>query len=306
VIGDPEPFVLTTEDDNLHAPTSDHPLWTETFWLSFPIPERNTHVCIYPWFRTNIGMQAGGVLVWDDTGELPWDLTFSDYDFHTPLAADFDLRDAELPNSLRLRCVEIQQEYTARYAHPDLDIDITFRGIMTPLVSGKDGSPNHLDQPGYVTGTVTLSGERITVDAPGMRDRSWNVRLDATTVGYAWGTASPTSSFLAISIDTDAGETLVDGYLLADGESARLTSGARHTERSDGKPTTMTIDATDALGRTLHTSGTCLNRLGYTAYPGTLAWDSSVAWSINGAPGFGEDQDVWRIDDWRRARRAGL
>src|SRR6266702_3874531 len=135
MIGDRETFELTTDDDNLHEPTSDHPWWTETFWLSFGLPERRMHVCIYPWFRKNLGLQAGGVLIWDDTAEVPWDMVFCEYDFHLPLAPDLDLRHAKLPNGLTLECLEPQQRYRARYTHDELAIDVTFDGLMSPLVS---------------------------------------------------------------------------------------------------------------------------------------------------------------------------
>ena len=46
VIGDAEALDVGTEDDTLHQPTSPHPWWTETFWLSFGIPERRMQVCV--------------------------------------------------------------------------------------------------------------------------------------------------------------------------------------------------------------------------------------------------------------------
>src|SRR6266567_926089 len=154
MIGDRETFELTTDDDNLHEPTSDHPWWTETFWLSFALPERRMHVCIYPWFRKNLGLQAGGV--------------------------------------------------------------------------------------------------RIPVDTVARRDRSWSVRLGAARVGYAWGTTASDTSFLAVTIMVDGAEKVCDGYLLQDGEAARLEDGARRTTRAAGRPDKLSIDASDALGRTLH------------------------------------------------------
>ena len=214
MIGDVESYSLDSEDDNLHVPTELHPLWTETFWLSFGIPDRRMHVSIYPWFRKNIGMQAGGVLVWDPSSDLPWDLAFCEYDYHIPLDPDLDLRNAQLSNGLSLTCLETQQAYRVRYEHEDLKIDVTFRGLMPPQVSGRDGRPNHLDQPGHVVGEIVLRGDLIGVDGPGMRDRSWSVRLDATRVGYAWGTTAGGDSFLSLSLPHGDEERICDGYLL--------------------------------------------------------------------------------------------
>ena len=227
MIGDTEVYELTSADDDLHEPTSDSPLWTETFWLSFGIPERQMQVCVYPWFRKNIGMQAGGVLAWDSSGELPWEMLYCEYDYHIPMSDGLDLRSAALPNGLTIECTEVQRQYRVGYVNEDISLAVRFVGLMDPLVSGHDGRPSHIDQPGLVTGSLTLRGETIAVDGPGMRDRSWGVRADATRVGYAWGTTSGGGSFLCLSMPTDGQEKVVDGYLLLDGEAARLGEGTR-------------------------------------------------------------------------------
>jgi hypothetical protein len=299
MIGDTETFRLDSEDDNLHAPTDSHPWWTETFWLSFGIPDRHMHVSIYPWFRKNIGMQAGGVLIWDPSSDLPWDLAFCQYDYHLPLDPDLDLRKAKLSNGLSLRCLESQQAYHVRYEHDDLKIDVTFRGLMPPQVSGRDGRANHLDQPGHVVGEVVLRGERIEVNSPGMRDRSWSVRLGATRVGYAWGSTADGDSFLSLSLPSGDKEPVCDGYLLREGKPARVVEGTRVTSRSEGRPSTIHIEATDALRRKFVADGTSVSRMGFCAYPGTFAWDSMIEWNVDGSVAWGEDQDVWTMAEWR-------
>jgi hypothetical protein len=299
MIGDTETYRLVSEDDNLHVPTDAHPWWTETFWLSFGIPDRHMHVSIYPWFRQNIGMQAGGVLIWDPSGDLPWDLAFCQYDYHLPLDPAVDLRQAKLSNGLSLRCLETQQAYHVHYEHEHLTIDVTFRGLMAPQVSGRDGRPNHLDQPGHVVGEIVLRGERIEVDGPGMRDRSWSVRLDATRVGYAWGTTSAGESFLSLSLPRGDEEPVCDGYLLRQGVPARVVEGTRVTTRSEGRPSTIHIEATDALRRNFVADGQSVSRMGFCAYPGTFAWDSMIEWKIDGARAWGEDQDVWTAAGWK-------
>jgi hypothetical protein len=305
MIGDPHPYSVGSDDDDLHEPTSAHPWWTETFWLSFGIPNRRMQISVYPWFRTNIGLQAGGILVWDASNELPWDMVFCDYDFHIPLDPHVDLRHAQLKNGLTLDCLETQRTYRVRYEHDELTFDVTFRGLMEPFVSGSEGKATHLDQSGQVTGEMVLRGERIRIDAPGMRDRSWAVRLTATRVDYAWGTTPAGEAFLCVSLPTTDREAVCDGYLLRDDEPARLTDGQRWTSRSLGHPDSIRIDATDALGRRLAADGVCVNRLAFSAYPGTFAWDSMVRWDLNGREAWGEDQDVWTVPEWRSSMAGG-
>lgn len=299
MIGDTHAYRLDPEDDNLHEPTSPDPLWTETFWLSFGIPERSMQVSIYPWFRRNIGMQAGGVLVWDARAELPWDIAFCEYDYHLPLDPSLDLRRARLANGLAIDCLETQKSYRVQYEHTELNFDLVFVGIMEPLISGKNGKPSHLDQSGRITGELSLRGERIEIDAPAMRDRSWAVRHGATRVAYAWGSTIRGDSFLCLSLPSQNEEPVRDGFLLREGKSARLTSGQRKTTRAQGHPKEIALEATDALGRRLLAHGTCVNRMAFSAYPGTFAWDSMVRWDFNGSEAWGEDQDVWATDQWR-------
>ena len=48
--------------------------WTETVWFSWMVPERNLLGYWYTVFRANLGIVFGGVLVFDDTAVLPWEL----------------------------------------------------------------------------------------------------------------------------------------------------------------------------------------------------------------------------------------
>ena len=57
---------LVPEDDMYHPPQSDEPWWTETVWFSWMVPERNLLGYWYTVFRANIGVNFGGVLVFDE------------------------------------------------------------------------------------------------------------------------------------------------------------------------------------------------------------------------------------------------
>ena len=47
-------------DDRFHPPGSDDPYWTETCWFTFAVPERRLSGQLYPFFRPNQRVAAGG------------------------------------------------------------------------------------------------------------------------------------------------------------------------------------------------------------------------------------------------------
>src|ERR1700724_3842782 len=100
-----EDWGLTAADDAFH-PRTDDPWWTETWWNAWFVPDRKMIGYFYPVFRPNLGVQAGGVIVYDDTAELEWDLPVFDYDWHRQIPAGLDLRDAALENGMTIRCLE--------------------------------------------------------------------------------------------------------------------------------------------------------------------------------------------------------
>ncbi|MGA7419490.1 MAG: hypothetical protein WB765_17580 [Acidimicrobiales bacterium] len=305
-------------DDEFHTPTSDDPYWTETCWFTFTVPERRLSGQLYPFFRPNQKVVAGGAFFWDDTAHSPTDALHARQFWHMPLP-DQPLSHIALPNGIAYRCLEPLQRYEIAYDDPDADGDdaseisvrLTFSAIARPNYLGE----SHLDQPGRYTGTITLAGEEIPVDAFGFRDRSWGVRSQfgrgihgspAQCGGYSYATASGSDAFHAITMDFGAGSMAIHGYLLRDGEWAKATSGTRQvTERDDrnGHPRAVTIDLTDEQGRRLHAEGRCLNGFGLFLNPNLYTVNCLTEWSFDGISAYGEDHDNWSAYGIRRARR---
>ena len=73
-------------EDEFHTPTTDDPEWTETCWFTFAVPERNLSGQLYPYFKTNQGVAAGGAFFWDGRNERPETCVYAKQFWHLPLA----------------------------------------------------------------------------------------------------------------------------------------------------------------------------------------------------------------------------
>lgn len=290
--------VVTPADDRLHPPAEAHPLWSETAWFGFSVPERSLAGTIYPLFRPNLGICSLSVYVWDASGHEPWRLRYGRGQWHLAMP-EGDLDDLAL-GGLALRCIEPLTRYGVRYEDADqLALDLEYTGLIPPHAFGIDAGRGHIDQPCRVTGMLRLRGEAIAVDGYDMRDRSWHVRDDhrTTRASYSYAIASERDMFLAGGFWQADHFLIVAGFLVRDGEKADLVSGSRRILESDGPyPTRVAVQAEDRLGRRLHAEGRCASRLAYQATPGMFAWLSLTDWGFDGQRGWGADQDVWSPD----------
>jgi hypothetical protein len=303
-------------DDEFHPPTNDDPYWTETCWFTFTVPERRLSGQLYPFFRTNQGVAAGGVYFWDDRGDQMWNCLYAKNFWHLPIPPQ-PLSDISLPNGIRYRCVEPLQSYEIAFDDPDgdeLHVELTFRAVAPPHYLGQ----SHLDQPGRYQGHVVLRGERIPVDSFGFRDRSWGPRSQfgstlmssgARNGGYSYATASESDAFHTITMDFGNGCQSIHGYLIRDGEWAKLERATREVvERSPvtGFPQRVRVEGVDTLGRPLHAEGRCLNQLAFPINPNLFTVNCLTEWEFDGVHAFGEDHDNWSAAGIRSFSRRQL
>ena len=165
-------------DDLFHPPTSDDPMWTETCWFTFAVPERRLSGQLYPFFRPNQGVTSGGCFLWDESGSQIWNCVYAKNLWHLPIPKGQNLDDIRLANGIHYRCLEPLSKYELHYVDPDrneVEIHLTYEGICEPnrLAGG------HLDQPGRYRGTIRIEDETIDVDAFGImsqRRRPLNCR----------------------------------------------------------------------------------------------------------------------------------
>jgi hypothetical protein len=307
-------MTFTPADDGFHFAAMGDRWWmTETSWFSFCQPARKLGGWLYTMARPNIGTVAGGAWVWDDTAHLPWEVRYNANYTALRLPRDRDLTDIELPTGVSIRVLEPTRKYALGFADGDhCTMALTFEGIMAPHPLRRAGSPfgdaHHYDQFGRVTGEITLGGERVAIDCLAMRDRSWGPRPEhrPKKSSYVTGIATERDAFLAVTRWEGGREVIAYGFMIRDGVIGDLVSGHRRVERdpAQGWVTSISIEGSDEHGRTLHAtgeriSGIIINRHSFIDSNGLIAW------TINGEPGHGEDQDMWPVHDWAAARRAG-
>jgi len=285
--------------DRFHAPSDAAPLWSETSWYAFCVPQRRLAGTVYPLFRSNLGTCSLGVYVWDDAAHEPWRVRYGRCLWHLPFP-EGELSDCRV-GGLALRCEEPLSRYRVRYTDdPLLSLDLVYAGLFPPHELGMDDARGHLDQPCRVTGTLTLAGEELAVDTFDMRDRSWHVRDDVRTTraGYSYGITGD-EAFLAMSMGGDGDAVVIAGFLWRDGEKHDLAKGTRRVLERDpaaGFPTRVVIEVEDRAGRRLRAEGRCVSRLANQATPGMFAWMSLTEWQSDTGSCSGEDQDIWSPD----------
>src|SRR4030095_7964257 len=153
-----------------------------------------------------------------------------------------DLCNLDVMGGMTLQCLEYGRVFRFGYANDDVEFDLEFRALMRPMLTRHEPPFNHgthVVQPGRVRGHMRLRGEDVDVDCITMRDRSWGIRAPRRQpkLGYCHATVGPDSSFLSISIDRKGHDGVIGGYLMRDGEWARLASGVRTVTRDDkGRP----------------------------------------------------------------------
>ncbi len=305
--------MFTAADDDFHPPASDDPWFTETCWFSFNIPERNMGCWLYGWVRPNMRNAGGGVFLWDATAAEPWNIPYYKYQYTQPLPAHSHLTDFTFPEGYSVRTLEPLRRYQLRYRDRELvSIGCEFTGLFPPH-GFKSGEPPfhaqpHLDQMGHITGELVLHGERIGIDSYSIRDRSWGPRPDhrGGRIGYPFGCARDIAFCLFCIPNRDGSdrdERINHGFLWQDGDKAQLTGGLRQVTRCPREhwPIAMEIEAQDAFGRSLRAKGIVESRM-VLPTPRGICINSSIRWQVNGKSAYGEDQDVWRYDQWYAAK----
>ena len=173
---------------------------------------------------------------------------------------------------------------------------------------------SHVDQACRYQGTIVLHGEEIPVDSYGFRDRSWGPRPQygqgihgggSMRGGYSYATASDRDAFHAITMDFGTGCIAIHGYVLRDGEWAKVKSGTREVVERDehGFPVLVVLDLVDEQGRELRAEGRLHNSIAFLINPNLFTINGLTEWTFDGVTAWGEDHDNHSFPDARRLFR---
>ena len=322
---------IRPEDDSFHPiAMPNEPFWNESGWFNITIPEKNMTGFFYYYHRPNMRYTVGGVALWDPSGAENYDCRYYDWGEPFPLTLGADVTKFSLPNGTQITQVEPNQKYLLRYQPASnwyegkgCKMDLVWEANQKPhnsgLPKGADewGSHGHYEQPGRLKGVIELDGEVIHVDHWSQRDRSWGPRrLAGNPRGlFPWAIHNKDHAFHVLAVpdlrpEEDSGigttERIITGWYLKDGIYGDFSSGkCQVTKRGDdGAPLTMTIDATDHLGRVFHAEGRARNMLNWHGYPFLLMWWAGYEWSFDGITAWGELQDYWPLQHSRELIRS--
>ncbi|MET0910498.1 MAG: hypothetical protein ABWZ99_13620 [Ilumatobacteraceae bacterium] len=194
IVTEDTPFTL--DDDTYHVPTVADPLWFETAWFSFSVPERRIGCWLHAGRHTNRGTMTWRVFLWDPRGADPARMAYYKMVSDVPFGAapggeragpddthSVDLRDVAFPGGgWSMKVLDPLMNYHVSYADPDANFAIEFehRSLHPPHRFTPGEAPcvdnPHLDQLGHLTGALVLDGERIALDCYSVRDRTWGPR----------------------------------------------------------------------------------------------------------------------------------
>lgn len=287
-------------------PPSDQPHWIDSACFYLSVPELRLHGFIFYFFRPNLNLLTGGPVIWDPSGHTALDCLHYNFSQYQPIPTGAQKFEFTAANSLRVTTLEPQTRYALSYAFGGLEFDLEWQATAAMHTAPqRDANSFHAEQAGHMSGTLNLEGRRIAVDCASLRDLSYGIRDYARIQpgAYCWG-SSGTDLFQTLSMGTDGEQKILTGFLQQDGETAQLVKGVRRIEdygRYGAKR--VTLDAVDALGRTLRVEGKVDDGLLFGANSThTVVW-SFTEWEWQGRTCWGDNQEFYPAPTFRRIAR---
>ena len=309
------PFTAEHEEFHPSVPPGD-PMWGETSWWAVTSPEHKLIVWVYIMFRRNLGLASVSIQVWNDNnGPEERSMLYSKRCVHAPVAEEASLLSLrfEAPGpDLSIDIVEPLKRYQLNYSDGDeLVMDLAIRGYTEMIGTGISETRGHADQVIWCKGMISVSGKELTVDCPGIRDRSWSQRAEFPTSDggseYSWGANEQGLSFLGAGmLDADFKQASCFGFIVRDGVTARVETFKRTIvdRDADGSPRTFDVALTDTRGRTIKALGTRLCHGAPPSWAGMSCWINLLRWEFDdGAVACGEDHEGFSNRLWNKLRQ---
>lgn len=318
--------VIVPEDDSwrFHE-RPDDPFWNESGLFTFMVPDRKIDGYFYVWHRPNMKLTSAGVAVWDDVGMELHNCLYSEWFHFNPMAEDTDMFDFALGNGMRCSLLEPLKRYRLAYESPEFGLDLLWEGAYHPPnlhYTAEHGfdiyGGVHYEQLGRVTGELRLHGETIAVDCHAFRDHSRGLRPGPARGvpggGFDYGWASERTSFAVTSarpnpaapVSARSVDVASYGHFVKDGELGNVVAGEREVldREADGRPRRVRLRLEDERGRELTAESEVVNCLKWSSL-WHMQW-CLARWTIDGEPGWGENQDWFDIAVIRAHQRAVL
>ncbi|TQL51346.1 DUF7064 domain-containing protein [Ornithinicoccus hortensis] len=320
--------MIRPEDAQLHEPTTDDPLWGETNYFGFYLPEPAMNIGVYTLWRTNTGVINTNVSVNSQRVQAPWEADYWDAWAQVAIPQERSLLDYSLPNGLHVVCHEPNAVWDIRYEAGPARLDVRCTALMEPFdINDPEQDPltaaaqqgegftwghayaGHFDMTARFTGELTLRGTTHQIDCVSTMDHSWGVRQERQSSVMSWMHAH-FSEDLAVhgifSFDPQLGSnaetplSLSHGYVMDHGKVLGLTAGSGTSRRAKFYPEEITIQVTDETGRTLDLVGQAQTTFPWQAWPGTVGHNVLARWSspqLPGQTGWGESMDFIGLEE---------
>lgn len=247
--------MIAPVDDRRHTPgPGAKPLWNESWWFPFYEPAMRlgvvTRIGLLPMQRTaNLWLLVSrdGVLVHDAT-RLALPLPDGDVDAGLQVGG------------LTYRCLEPLHRWRLTYEDAKVAMDVEWQAFSPvyqwpfPPDSTVEDVPRHVEQSGWVSGSLRLGGERIAVArAYGHRDHSWGGERDWAKMHhwyYTSGELGADLSFNAVKVWFAEDAFVTVGCLWDGRETMHLDAlDVTCTIGAAGEHTAGVVTARDARGR---------------------------------------------------------
>ena len=308
---------ILAEDMKFHEPPDNNPLWAETNFWSFHIPEEKAYVLIYVITRKNLGVCKSDIFVYQDHVESPTEALYYDAQIHLPLPEK--LEEYTLANGLSVKTVNAPMEYDVSYEGYDgaFSFNLHFEGLsepyathdpdMDPLANADQSKAwqdsawaHHFEQSQHVTGECTLHGKKYKIDCFSTMDHSWGMRPEdgrtypkvgdlpnLTWFHGHWGKDrnKATGGDLVIHVsarhdpaNTDKLGPLLHGYVVDDGELFGLVEGEGQTKRRRFMPTEIEITVKDVRDKVYKMRGTSVATYPWILWPNLYCFCGHLKW----------------------------
>jgi hypothetical protein len=320
--------VVRPEDAKFHKPAAGDPLWCETNWFGFTIPERRVRGYAYALFRTNLGVCRSMLQVFSRMQPHVLGMDYLRDDYHIPMPTG-DLDDFALANGLRIKMTRPLEEWIVQFDDRRGNRwDLVQTALMPPVSISELGVPGsgsgyavfnrtdepgatltgHIDQTMHVQGEVVIGGRAMTVDFPSNRDHSWSPRREYghNLMGcFDEAHFGRHRSFLMQTRNDELERGVVThGYLREGREVIPFKAGVGRYRFDNWIITALEYELEDARGRTHVLRGEPVS-ITESYQVNAFACYGMVRWSLAGEVGWGDFKWHWDVQKMQAAVREG-